>query len=228
MESSSIGPTPGDEADVVRRTPPREADVTPAAAERRYITAPLTANPAPLGLAGFALSTFILSMFNAHLVNIGGTPILFGLILFYGGVAQFLAGMWEFRTGNTFGALTFGSYGAFWMALWAFNVFYAKLVPAPVLGHTLALYLFAWAGFTVMLFFAALRTTGAVAVTLLLLVVTEVVLGFGYNNASLTTLKWGGYLGIATAAAAWYTMFAVVLESTFRRWILPVFPLARE
>ncbi|MGN6168695.1 MAG: acetate uptake transporter, partial [Solirubrobacteraceae bacterium] len=228
MEASQIGPTPGGEGDPVSRTPPREADVTPAAAEQRFLTVPLTANPAPLGLAGFALSTFILSMFNARLVNVGGTPILFGLILFYGGVAQFLAGMWEFRTGNTFGALVFGSYGAFWLALWAFDTLYAKHVPLTALGSTLALYLFGWAGFTTMLFIAALRTTGAVAITLLLLVVLEVVLGFGYNNASLTTLKWGGYIGIATAAAAWYTMFAIVLESTFKRWLLPVFPLARE
>jgi succinate-acetate transporter protein len=192
------------------------------------VTAPVTANPAPLGLAGFALSTFILSMFNAHLVNPLGTPILFGLILFYGGLAQFLAGMWEFRTGNTFGAVIFGSYGAFWLALWAFNVFYAKDVPVHVLGHTLGLYLFGWAGFTALLFICSLRTTGAVAITVLLLVVTEVVLGFGYNVPSLNTFKVGGYLGIATAAAAWYTMFAIVLESTFGRWILPVFPLARE
>jgi uncharacterized protein len=227
MEASSIGPTPGDEADVVSRTPPREANVTPAAVERRYVTAPITANPAALGLTGFALSTFILSMFNARLVNVGGTPVLFGLILFYGGVAQFIAGMWEFRTGNTFGATTFGSYGAFWLALWALDTLYIKHIPLTALGSTLALYLFAWAGFTVLLFLAALRTTGAVAITVLLLVVTEVVLGFGYNNADLTTLKWGGYVGIATAAAAWYTAFAILLESTFGRWILPVFPLAR-
>ena len=226
MEASQIGPTPGREADI--SAPAREADVTPAAVERRYVTAPITANPAALGLAGFALSTFILSMFNAHLVNIGGTPILFGLILFYGGVAQFLAGMWEFRTGNTFGATIFGSYGAFWLALWALDTLYLKHITLSALGPTLALYLFGWAGFTTLMFFASLRTTGAVAITLLLLIVTEVVLGFGYNNISLTTLKWGGYLGIATAAAAWYTMTAIVLESTFKRWILPVFPLARE
>lgn len=228
MEASSVGPTPGDEADTVRRTPVREADVTPAAAERTYITAPITATPAPLGLAGFALSTFILSVFYTRLVNPAGLPVLFGVLLFYGGVAQFLAGMWEFRTGNTFGAVVFGSYGAFWMALWAFDTLYAKHLPLAVAGHSLGLYLFTWAGFTAMLFFASLRTTGAVAVTVFLLVVTEILLGFGYNIPSLNTLKWGGYVGIATAAAAWYTMFAIILESTFKRWILPVFPLARE
>jgi uncharacterized protein len=217
MEASDIGATPAREANVVR-----------APAEQRYVTAPVTADPAPLGLAGFALSTFILSMFNAHLVNTAGQPVLFGLILFYGGVAQFLAGMLEFRRGNTFGAAVFGSYGAFWLALWALDTLYAKQIPADVLGSTLALYLFGWAGFTAMLFCVALRTTAAVAVTLLLLVATEVVLGFGYNAPSTNTLKIGGYIGLATAAAAWYTMFAILLESTFKRWILPVFPLARE
>jgi succinate-acetate transporter protein len=223
VEASATGPGRG-----IGR-PPREADVAPAPAELTYRTAPLTANPAPLGLAGFALSTFILSMFNAHLVNNAGLPILFGLVLFYGGTAQFLAGMWEFRTGNTFGALVFGSYGAFWLALWAFYQFYAKKIPAGgVLNHTVGMYLLGWAGFTALLFVAALRTTGAVAVTLLLLVVTEVVLGIGNNAGSINTIKIGGYLGLATAAAAWYTMFAIVLESTFKRWLRPVFPLARE
>src|SRR5690349_5288557 len=78
---------------------------------------PTIANPAPLGLAAFALTTFVLSMFNAGLVGSGGEPIVFGLTLAYGGIAQLLAGMWEFRTGNTFGATAFSSYGAFCVVL---------------------------------------------------------------------------------------------------------------
>lgn len=210
--------------------PIREADIAPAAdtAARTYVTAPITASGPALGLAGFALCTFILSMFNARLVNMAGLPILFGALLFYGGAAQFLAGMWEFRAGNTFTATVFGSYGAFWMALWAIQVFYAKTIPASVLGHALALYLFTWAGFTVMLFFASLRTTAAVAITVLLLVATEAVLAFGYDDNSVTLLKWGGYVGIATAVAAWYVMSSILLEFTFGRQILPVFSLERE
>jgi succinate-acetate transporter protein len=219
MEASHIGPTSG-----------READVAPAPEPepKVYVTAPVTANPAALGLAGFALSTFILSMFNAHFINNAGLPILFGVILFYGGVAQFLAGMWEFRTGNTFGATIFGSYGAFWLALWAFYTLYAKSVPPLVLGHAVGVFLWGWAGFTAMLFVASLRTTGAVATTVLLLVVTEVVLAIGNDGGSVSTIKIGGYLGLATAAAAWYTLWAIVLESTYKRSILPVYPLARE
>src|SRR5690349_15321388 len=84
------------------------------------------ANPGPLGLAAFALTTFVLSMFNAGLVGAGGEPVVFGLALAYGGLAQLLAGMWEFKTGNTFGATAFASYGAFWLSFWAFVQFFEK------------------------------------------------------------------------------------------------------
>src|SRR6478672_10091885 len=96
---------------------------------------PTIANPAPLGLAAFALTTFVLSMFNAGLVGSGGEPIVFGLTLAYGGLAQLLAGMWEFRTGNTFGATAFVSFGAFWLSYWAFVQFYADKIPAADAGH---------------------------------------------------------------------------------------------
>src|SRR3954462_682611 len=84
------------------------------------------ADPGPLGLAGFAMTTFVLSMFNAGLIGAGGEPVVLGLALAYGGLAQLLAGMWEFRTGNTFGATAFTSYGAFWLSFWAFVTFFEK------------------------------------------------------------------------------------------------------
>ena len=99
------------------------------AAERvQFVPSPI-ADPGPLGLAAFALTTFVLSMFNSGLVSSGGEPIVFGLALAYGGLAQLLAGMWEFRTGNTFGAVAFTSYGAFWLSFWAFVQFFEKSVP---------------------------------------------------------------------------------------------------
>ena len=104
------------------------------AAERvQFVPSPI-ADPGPLGLAAFALTTFVLSMFNAGLVSNGGEPIVFGLALAYGGLAQLLAGMWEFRTGNTFGAVAFTSYGAFWLSFWAFVQFFEKTSrrPTPV------------------------------------------------------------------------------------------------
>src|SRR3989440_12406843 len=109
---------------------------------------PITADPGPLGLGAFALTTFVLSMFNAGLVGKGGEPVVLGLALAYGGIAQLLAGMWEFRTGNTFGAVAFTSFGAFWLSFWALNHFYAKQIAANELGAALGLYLIAWGIFT--------------------------------------------------------------------------------
>src|SRR6266498_2626355 len=185
----------------------------------------LPADPGPLGLAGFAMTTFVLSMFNADLVNKGGEPVVLGLALAYGGIAQLLAGMWECRTGNTFGAVAFSSYGAFWISFWALVTFFAPKIPAADAGHAVGLYPWAWAIFTTYMFVASLRTTGAVALVFFLLSITFILLGAGNSGAHENVIKWGGYVGLATAAAAWYASFAVVTNSTFGKTILPVMPL---
>lgn len=182
------------------------------------------ADPGPLGLAGFAMTTFVLSMFNANLVDEKGTPVVLGLALAYGGIVQLLAGMWEFRTGNTFGAVAFSSFGAFWISFWALNVFYAKDIGGNA-GHAIGLYLWAWAIFTAYMTVAALRTSGAILLVFALLTVTFVLLAIGAVGAHHTVTHWGGYLGLATAAAAWYASFAAVVNSTFGRVVLPVIPL---
>jgi|SRR5436190_5947968 uncharacterized protein len=186
------------------------------------------ADPAPLGLAGFAMTTFVLSMFNANLVSASGEPVVFGLAFAYGGLAQLLAGMWEFRNGNTFGALAFSSFGAFWLSLFVFEVFFASSIPPADAGHAAGLYLWAWAIFTTYMFVASLRTTAAVALVFFLLAATFILLAIGASGAHETVTHWGGYIGLATAAAAWYASFAVVTNSTFGRTVLPVYPLARE
>jgi uncharacterized protein len=188
---------------------------------------PVTADPGPLGLAAFALTTFVLSMFNSKLMGSAGEPVVFGLALAYGGLAQLLAGMWEFRTGNTFGAVAFTSYGAFWLSFWAFVQFYEKDVPASAAGHAVGLYLIAWGIFTTYMFVASLRTTGAIALVFILLAATFFLLGIGNARASENIVKIGGYVGLATAAAAWYASFAAVTNSTFGRTVLPVRPLSR-
>jgi succinate-acetate transporter protein len=182
------------------------------------------ANPAPLGLAGFAMTTFVLSMFNANLVDEKGTPVVLGLALVYGGIVQLLAGMWEFRTGNTFGAVAFSSYGAFWISFWALEVFYAKSIGGNV-GHAVGVYLWAWAIFTAYMTVAALRVSGAVLLVFMLLTATYILLAIGAVGPHTTVTHWGGYIGLATAAAAWYASFAAVVNSTFDRTLLPVMPL---
>jgi uncharacterized protein len=205
-------------------TPTRDADPTASPA----IQFPKVADPGPLGLAAFALTTFVLSFFNAGLAPASGEPIVFGLAFAYGGLAQLLAGMWEFRTGNTFGAVAFTSYGAFWLSFFAFAQWFEKLLPGKdpgVAGHAVGLYLIAWGIFTAYMFIASLRTTGAIAVVFLLLTVTFVVLGIGSVGGDADVTKIGGWIGIATAIAAWYASFAAVTNSTFGRTIMPVFPL---
>jgi succinate-acetate transporter protein len=199
----------------------RETATTPG------VQAVTIADPGPLGLAAFALTTFVLSMVNAGLIDKTAEPVVLGLALAYGGGAQLLAGMWEFRKGNTFGATAFSSYGAFWISFWAFVTFFAKDVPASEAGAAVGLYLIAWGIFTTYMFIASLRTTGAIALVFVLLAITFLVLGFGNAQESENIIKLGGYLGLATALAAWYASFAGVTNSTFGKVVLPVKPLAR-
>jgi succinate-acetate transporter protein len=211
MEAANIGP--------------READVAPAPEARAARTAGWApADPGPLGLAGFATTTFVLSIFNANLVNPRGTLVVMGLALAYGGIAQLLAGMWEFRTGNTFGAVAFSSYGAFWIS------FFILLRLTPVAAATptaIAVYLYAWAIFTTYMFIASLRTTAAVAAVFLGLAVTFFLLAIGNAGTSSNIIHAGGWAGLVTAVVAWYASFAGVTNATFGRVVLPVYPLGR-
>ena len=221
MEASSV-PTRGHAGD-------GQADPTAGTTARHdvaFVPTPI-ADPGPLGLAAFALTTFVLSMFNAGLVSDKGEPVVFALALTYGGIAQFVAGLWEFRTGNTFGAVAFCSYGAFWLSFWAIEQFYAAKIPTADVGHAVGLYLIAWGIFTAYMFIASLRTTVAIALVFLLLAITFIVLGIGNAGASTGTIKLGGWLGLVTAVVAWYASFAVVTNSTFGRTVFPVRPLAR-
>lgn len=221
MEAASIHPrpVPGESA--------RGGAYDPTRGETARSELWKPADPAPLGLAGFAMTTFVLSMFNSNLVDEKGTPVVLGLALAYGGIVQLLAGLWEFRTGNTFGAVAFCSYGAFWLSFWALEVFYAKQIGGNA-GHAVGLYLWAWAIFTAYMTVAALRVSGAVLLVFALLTATFILLAIGAVGAHATITHWGGYVGLATAAAAWYASFAAVTNSTFGRTVMPVLPLGRR
>jgi len=190
------------------------------------------ANPAPLGLAGFAATTFMLSVINANLVSHLALAGAISVALAYGGVAQLIAGIWEFRTGNTFGAVAFCSYGAFWISFYFLVTPVLGLVPKTEVNSIIGLYLWTWTIFTVLMFFASLRTTGAIAVVFFLLSITFILLAIGNSalvgtlNTTNGTIKLGGWFGIATAIAAWYTAIAAVISSTFGRDVLPVVPLS--
>lgn len=206
-----------------------EGSVTPSAPPPSAPSAGWSpANPAPLGLAGFAMTTFVLCVIKANWVSGADVPVVLGLALAYGGVAQLLAGMWEFRAGNTFGAVAFSSFGAFWISFFVLVMFNAaQIVPPGNAGHAIGLYEWAWCIFTFGMTIAALRTSGAVLLVFVLLTVTFALLAIGDSGGNMSVTHWGGYFGVATAIAAWYAAFAQVINSTFGKTVAPLFPLNR-
>ena len=190
------------------------------------------ADPGPLGLAGFAGTTFFLSAVNTNMLGSSVQTIVLGLALFYGGLAQLLAGMWEFVKGNTFGALAFTSYGAFWMSFWyLLNHLPEKAAPKDIL-HGVGLYLLVWSIFTTYMIVAALRVSGAILAVFVLLALTFIALTIGWFSESVDQFAknsngWihlGGWLGLLTALVAWYASLAGVANSTHKRVVFPVFP----
>ena len=183
------------------------------------------ADPAPLGLAGFAMTTLILSVLNTNIISEkGGEDVVLGLALFYGGLAQLLAGMWEFRRGNTFGATAFSSFGAFWLSYWGI----VHWNSGGDEHKTIGLYLFAWFLFTGYMTVAALRTSGAVLAVFGLLTLTFLLLAIGewQNSTSgpASFTKIGGFVGIVTALAAWYASLAAVANETHKKQMFPTWP----
>jgi uncharacterized protein len=183
------------------------------------------ADPAPLGLAGFAMTTLVLSFANANIIKeTGGIEVVLGLAAFYGGLGQLLAGMWEFKRGNTFGATAFSSFGAFWLSYW----YIVNHLPSSDVHQALGLYLIAWCLFTAYMTVAALRTSMAVLAVFVLLTLAFLFLGIGaFQNgmpAPDAMTKVGGWVGIVTAAAAFYASAATVINSTHKRDVLPTLP----
>ncbi len=189
---------------------------------------PGLADPVPLGIAGFAMTTFALSCVNAGFFGgTAATPMVLGLAIFYGGLVQLLAGMWAFRRGETFVAVAFSSYGGgFWLSYFFLDYFIAPHLASSVAGDAIGLYLLCWLIFTFYMTIAALRTNAAVlcvfvtlTATYLLLVLAEL----GVATSSLLPIA--GYVGITCGVAAWYVAFAHVVNATFSRDRVPTWPL---
>ncbi|HEY5277358.1 MAG TPA: acetate uptake transporter [Coriobacteriia bacterium] len=190
----------------------------------------LAADPAPLGLAGFALTTFLLSGHNATFIP---DLIWIGPAFFYGGLAQFCAGMWEFRNRNVFGATAFSTYGGFWMGL---GIFVTLLVTVKSFGagfsgadvpNTIAWFLLAFTIFNTYMLLWSTRVNKAVFGVFLTLEITEILLVIGnfmeaHGHANSGWVHWGGWLGIITAAVAWYASAAGVVNGMAGRPVVPV------
>ncbi len=184
------------------------------------------ADPAPLGLGAFGLTTFVLNAHNA----LGGTvaPLLafFGFAIIYGGLAQFMAGMYEFKNRNAFGATAFTTYGAFWMGLATFvALVLMEKVKQPEIGISLGWILLAFAIFNTYMLFWSTRINVAVFLVFLTLEVTEILLFIGNFKGEAAGTGWvalGGWIGILTALVAWYTSAAALVNGMAGRSILPV------
>lgn len=188
------------------------------------------ADPGPLGLAGFAATTFMLSVINAGLLTDAVTGAVLGLALFYGGIVQVGAGMWEFAKGNTFGAVAFSSYGGFWLSYWYLvkEVLPGLDAPEPDVHHAVGVYLLVWTIFSAYMMIAASRVSGILLGVFVVLTLTFGALCIGDLAGSVTFTRVGGWLGLITAILAWYASMAAVVNSTFGKTVLPTFVLAAK
>ncbi len=182
------------------------------------------ANPAPLGLMGFGITTVLLNLSNAGYFK--PDSIILAMGLFYGGIAQIIAGAMEFRKGNTFGMTAFLSYGLFWES-------FAFLLMLPNFGlggfapsaASLQAYLVMWGIFTLLMFVGTLRLNGALMLTFGTLFILFFLLAAGVTNSSITTVA--GYEGILCGLSAMYAGIAQVLNEVYGRAVLPLFPVKR-
>lgn len=181
------------------------------------------ANPAPLGLIGFGLTTVILSLINAGILPKGGEPVVLPLAFAYGGLIQMIAGLMEFRTGNTFGTVAFLSYGAFW---WWFSLLILLgthgVLDLTQAGSTIAVTLICWGVFTLYMWIATFRLSKALWWVFLTLWITFFLLGFGDLLGVHSLSLAGGWVGLICGLLAMYTSFALVTNSVFGRTVLPV------
>ena len=182
--------------------------------------APSEANPAPLGLAGFGLTTFMLMLVDTGLVKDSSLAIVVSLALAYGGAGQVIAGWWDFKNGNTFGGVAFTSYGLFW---WSFALF-VVLFQGKDAGNEVAWYLLLWGIFTFFMWIGTLRGARPVMIVFLLLWITFVLLaagGFNDDAAGSGLTQIGGYVGMLTAIAAFYASARTIINGAFNREVLP-------
>jgi succinate-acetate transporter protein len=175
-------------------------------------------NPAPLGLFAFASTTLVLSLYNVHARDVIVPNVVVGMALFYGGLAQLLAGMWEFVAGNTFGATAFSSYGAFWLSFATLFIpgsgiadAYKAAPAAKMEDDAIGIFLMAWMVLTFLFFIGSLRKSVGLSALFLFLTVTFLVLSVGFLNKKDNIIKFGGYFGIATALIAYYCGLAEML-----------------
>jgi succinate-acetate transporter protein len=191
-----------------------------AAAMAETIIKDTTANPAPLGLMGFGLTTVLLNLHNAGLIGSGSMILAMGI--FYGGLAQIIAGAMEWKKKNTFGTVAFTSYGFFWISLVALIVMPKFGIADASDKRTMAAYLFAWGLFSVVLFVATLKMNRAIMLVFFSLVILFFLLAIGDATGISAVTRIAGYEGILCGLGAIYLGAAQILNEVYGRTILPV------
>ncbi|CAD6888740.1 unnamed protein product [Tilletia controversa] len=189
------------------------------------------ANPAPLGLFGFALTTYVLSMYNVQARGVTEPNVVVGLALGYGGLAQFIAGVWEFASGNTFGATAFCSYGGFWWSYAAILIPSTGItsgVPSDELASALGIYLSGWFIFTFIMLIASFRTSIALVALFFFLDITFALLFIAEFTGNGNITKAGGAFGILTAAIAFWAGASGLWTPDTTFIALPVGDLSRK
>jgi uncharacterized protein len=207
----------------------------PAAAPAAVSAGTGIADPAPLGLAAFALTTFLLSAVNAGWAKSSTGFDWWGYAIAYGGLCQLLAGMWEFRNRNVFGATAFSTYGGFWIGVGLWLHFIAPTASATdlvALNRDLGWILLVFAIFNTYMLIISTQLNTAVFLVFLTLELTEIFLFIGNfttkvpalppNPTSSTWIVIGGYIGMVTALVAWYTSAANVMNGVKGRVVFPV------
>jgi len=180
------------------------------------------ANPAPLGLAAFGLTTLALNAFNAGLVDKSSEGVVWSLGIAFGGIAQFAAGMWEAKKNNTFGFTAFSAFGAFWVFLALVNIFTKTGAIEPVAAEGKSLFLVCWGIFAAYLTVATFGISRALQVVFVLLTVLFFGLAIGVHEPNGNFMHAVGWEGMLTAGAALYTSFAILLQETWGREVLPL------
>ncbi len=181
------------------------------------------ANPAALGLVGFGLTTVLLSLINAGLLPVGGEPVVLPLAIAFGGTAQIIAGIMEYRVANTFGATAFTAYGAFWWWFALLLLFNGNhVIDLSAAGPTVGVALLLWGLFTFGLWIGTFRLPRLLFLIFLTLWIAFLLLGLGAALAMPVLHMLGGYVGIVCGLLAMYGSFAITTNTTFGRTVIPV------
>jgi succinate-acetate transporter protein len=189
------------------------------------------ANPAPLGLIGFGMTTVLLNLFNSGLFDKNLFGVIFAVGLTNGGLAQIIAGIWELKNGNTFGAVAFTSYGFFWLSLIFVSVlpgigWVAAYTSDAVKEFVLVPYLVLWGFFTLGMFFGTLKANRVLQFVFLTLTILFFLLAIGHYVHSVSAISWinnlAGFEGIVCGSSAIYLAIAEILGEVYGRHVLPI------